>query len=231
MEVFPLKEKITIRYVACMAMFAALSFVSVLLTKWIPPVSGFLSYEPKDALIVIAGFIFGPVSCVILSILVSLIEFLTISSTGPWGLLMNVLASCAFSVPAAWIYAKNRTQKGAMIGLGVAVLSMAACMVAWNYIVTPYYMTMGDVTDVEAKRKIVGGMLASVFLPFNLIKGGINAGLAMLLYKPVVVALRGAGLVSPSQGKKSRFSLGFTIFAFCVLATFVLLLLVMLGKL
>ena len=226
-----MKEKITTRYLACMAMFAALSFVSVLLTEWIPPVEGFLSFEPKDALIVIAGFIFGPISCVILSILVSLIEFLTISSTGPWGLLMNVLASCAFSVPAAWIYAKKRTQKGAIIGLGVAILSMAACMVAWNYIVTPYYMSMGNVTDVAAKRQIVGGMLASVFLPFNLVKGGINAGLAMLLYKPVVEALRGAGLVAPSQGKKSRFSLGFTIFALAVLATFVLLLLVMLGVL
>lgn len=226
-----MKEKITIRYVACMAMFAALSFVAVLLTKWIPPVEGFLSYEPKDTLIVIAGFIFGPVSCVILSVLVSLIEFLTISSTGPWGLLMNVLASCAFSVPAAWIYTKKRTQKGAILGLGVAVLSMAACMVAWNYIVTPYYMSMGDITDVEAKRKIVGGMLASVFLPFNLIKGGINAGLAMLLYKPIVDALRGAGLVAPSQNKKSRFSLGFTLFALAVLATFVLLLLIMLGVL
>lgn len=229
MEVLPLKEKITIRYVACMAMFAALSFVAVLITKWIPAVEGFLSYEPKDALIVIAGFIFGPVSCVILSLLVSLIEMLTISSTGPWGFLMNALASCAFSVPAAWIYAKKRTQKGAIIGLGVAVLSMAACMVAWNYIVTPYYMSMGDITDVETKRKIVGGMLATVFLPFNLIKGGINAGLAMLLYKPIVVALRGAGLVAPSQSKKGRFSLGFTLFALAVLATFVLLLLVMLG--
>ena len=226
-----MKQKMSVRYLACMAMFTALSFVAVLIAKWIPPVSGFLSYEPKDTLIVIAGFIFGPVSCVILSVLVSLIEFLTISSTGPWGLLMNVLASCAFSVPAAWIYTKKRTQKGAILGLGVAVLSMAACMVAWNYIVTPYYMSMGDITDVETKRKIVGGMLASVFLPFNLIKGGINAGLAMLLYKPIVDALRGAGLVAPSQNKKSRFSLGFTLFALAVLATFVLLLLIMLGVL
>ncbi|MBO4418439.1 MAG: ECF transporter S component [Oscillospiraceae bacterium] len=216
---------------ACMAMFTALSFVAVLITKWIPPVSGFLSYEPKDALIVIAGFIFGPVSCVIISVLVSLIEMLTISSTGPWGFLMNALASCAFTVPAAWIYSKRRTMKGAVIGLGVGVLVMAACMVVWNYIVTPYYMSMGEVTDVAAKRQIVGGMLASVFLPFNLIKGGINAGLAMLLYKPVVGALRGVGLVAPSQGKKGRFSLGFTVFALVVLVSFVLLLLVMLEKL
>jgi riboflavin transporter FmnP len=221
----------SVRYLACMAMFTALSFVAVLIAKWIPAVSGFLSYEPKDALIVIAGFIFGPLSSLILSVLVSFIEMVSISSTGPWGFLMNALASCAFALPAAWIYSRHKTMKGAVIGLAVGVLAMAACMVVWNYIVTPYYMSMGDVTDVAAKRQIVGGMLASVFLPFNLIKGGINAGLAMLLYKPVVGALRGAGLVAPSQSKKGRFSLGFTAFALAVLLTFILLLLVMLGVL
>ena len=226
-----MKQKMSVRYLACMAMFTALSFVAVLIAKWIPPVSGFLSYEPKDALIVIAGFIFGPLSSLILSVLVSFIEMVSISSTGPWGFLMNALASCAFALPAAWIYSRHKTMKGAVIGLAVGVLAMAVCMVVWNYIVTPYYMSMGDVTDVAAKRQIVGGMLASVFLPFNLIKGGINAGLAMLLYKPVVGALRGAGLVAPSQSKKGRFSLGFTAFALAVLLTFILLLLVMLGVL
>ncbi len=223
------QKKYSPRWLACMGMFTALSFVAVLITKWIPPVSGFLSYEPKDALIVIAGFIFGPLSCVILSVLVALIELLTISSTGPWGFLMNALASCAFTVPAAWIYAKRRTMKGAVLGLAAGVLTMAVCMVVWNYIVTPYYMSMGSVTEVAEKRKLVGSMLASVFLPFNLVKGGINAGLAMLLYKPIVSALRGMGFVPPSQGKKGRFSLGFTLFALIVLASFVLLLLVLLG--
>ena len=226
-----MKQKMSVRYLACMAMFTALSFVAVLIAKWIPAVSGFLSYEPKDALIVMAGFIFGPLSSLILSVLVSFIEMVTISSTGPWGFLMNALASCAFAVPAAWIYSRRKTMKGAVAGLAVGVLTMAACMLIWNYIVTPYYMSMGELTDVAAKRQIVGGMLATVFLPFNLIKGGINAGLAMLLYKPLVSALRGAGLVAPSQSKKGRFSPGFTAFALLVLLTFVLLLLVMLGVL
>ena len=69
-----MKQKMSVRYLACMAMFTALSFVAVLIAKWIPAVSGFLSYEPKDTLIVIAGFIFGPLSSLILSVLVSFIE-------------------------------------------------------------------------------------------------------------------------------------------------------------
>ena len=134
---------------------------------------------------------------------------------------MNVVSTCAFAVPAAWLYQKNRTQKGALLGLGLGVVLMALCMVIWNYIITPYYMGV--------PRETVAGMLATVFLPFNLIKGGLNAALTLLLYKPVVTALRRAGLVAETRGGKGRFSLGFTLFALAVLLTFVLLLLVMLG--
>lgn len=218
-----MKEKVSVRWLACMAMFIALSYAAVQLTKGIPNIQGYLSYEPKDVIIVIAGFIFGPISCVIISVLCSLLEFVTTSETGIIGFIMNVVSTCAFAVPAAWIYSKNRTQKGALLSLVVGVLSMAVCMVAWNYIITPIYTKMD--------RSVVAGMLATVFLPFNLVKGGLNAALVMLLYKPVVGALRRMGLVAPSTGGKSRFSLAFTVFALFILATFVLLFLAMAGKL
>ena len=76
-------------------------------------------------------------------------------------------------------------------------------------------------------------MLIPIFLPFNLIKGGINAALTMLLYKPVVSALRKAKLVESSSGGsgKGKISVGFTLFALAVLVTFVLLFLVLTGVL
>ena len=93
-----MKEKMSTRYMAAVAMFAALSFVSVLIAKVIPNVAGFLSYEPKDAMIVIAGLLYGPLTSVLISVIVSLIEMLTISSTGPYGFLMNVISTCAFEM-------------------------------------------------------------------------------------------------------------------------------------
>lgn len=218
-----MSNKQKLHYLALCAMFTAVAFVAVLVCKPIPGVAGFLSYEPKDAVIVIAGFILGPMSCVIISVLTSLIEMLSISDTHLIGFLMNVLASCAFSVPAALIYKRFHSQKGAVGGLTLGVIAMSITMVAWNYLITPLYM--------HVDRSVVAGMLLKVFLPFNLVKGGLNAGLTLLLYKPIVTALRKAGLVEIGSGKKSRFSLGFTLFALVVLATFVLLLLAMLGKL
>ena len=216
-----MKEKMSTRYMAAVAMFAALSFVSVLIAKVIPNVAGFLSYEPKDAVIVIAGLLYGPLTSVLISVIVSLIEMLTISSTGPYGFLMNVISTCAFAVPAAWYYQKHKTQKDAVIGLCFGVITMVVAMLLWNYILTPFYMGVS--------RETVAGRLMSVFLPFNLVKGGINAGLTLLLYKPVVGVLRKAGLAQPSStgSDKRVFNPGFTLFAVAVLVTFVLLFLTM----
>ena len=217
------KEKMSTRYMAAVAMFSAVSFVAVLVSKVIPNVAGFLSYEPKDAVIVIAGLLYGPLTSVLISVIVSFIEMISISSTGPYGMLMNIVSSCAFAVPAAWYYQRHRTQKDAVIGLAFGVLTMAVAMLLWNYIITPYYMGV--------PRETVAGMLMTVFLPFNLIKGGINAALTLLLYKPIVGALRHAGLAQPSSSGKGSFSAGFTLFALAVLITFVLLFLVMIGVL
>ena len=219
-----MKDKtLSVRYLAVCAMFTALSFVLVLLGKVIPNVAGFLSYEPKDAVIVSAGFLFGPMTCVLISVICSLIEMLTISTTGVYGLLMNVVSTLAFCVPAALVYKRWHTQKGAVAGLTLGVLAMAAMMLAWNYVITPFYMGVD--------RSVVAGMLLPVFLPFNLVKGGLNAGLTLLLYKPLVTTLRKTRLVESDSEQKSSFKLGFTLFALAVFVSFVLLLLALLGVL
>ena len=218
-------SQMSTRYITSVAMFAAVSCVAVLISKVIPNVAGFLSYEPKDAVIVIAGLLYGPLTSVLISVIVSFIEMITISATGPYGFLMNVVSTCAFAVPAAWYYQKHRTQKGAVIGLILGVLVMAAAMLLWNYIITPFYMGV--------PRETVAGMLMTVFLPFNLVKGGINAGLTLLLYKPIVNALRKAHLAEPSKSgsQKGTFSVGFTLLSMAILVSFVLWFLVLIGVL
>lgn len=218
------KQKISAKYMTTVAMFCAISFIAVLIGRLVPNVAGFLSYDPKDAVVVIAGFILGPAASVIVSAIVSLIEMLTISTTGPYGLIMNIVSTCAFAVPAAWFYRKYHTRKGAIEGLVIGTVIMVICMLIWNYVVTPFYMGVD--------RAVVAGMLMSVFLPFNLVKGGINAAITLLIYAPVVNTLRKAKLIEPSaSGGKKTFSMGFTVFALAVLITFVLLFLVLAGVL
>ena len=219
-----MNSRFSTKQMTCTAMFVVIAYLAVVATRQIPRVYGFLSYDPKDAVVVIAGFIFGPLTAVIVSVLTSFLEYLSVSETGLYGLLMNVVSTCAFAVPAAWFYQRRRTKQGALIGLGLGVLSMAACMLLWNYIITPIYMGV--------EREVVAAKLATVFLPFNLVKGGINAGLALLLYKPVVTALRKSGLVEPSkEEKKGGFSWGSLLLALAVLVSFGLWFLVLIGVL
>lgn len=112
---------------------------------------------------------------------------------------------------------------GAILGLAAGVVVLTAAMLLWNYFLTPIYQGM--------PREAVAAMLVPIFLPFNLVKGGMNMAATLLLYKPVVTALRRSGLVAPSTSEQPtrRSSAGFLLFSLVLLATFVLLALVLWG--
>ena len=168
-----------------LAMLSAIAYVAVALLRF--PVVLFLSYEPKDVVIAIGGFLYGPLAALGISLVVSFIEMLTISSTGWIGFVMNFLSSAAFAGTAALLYRKKRTQGSAIAGLFGGALLMTVLMLLWNYLITPLYM--------HTARADVAAMLVPVFLPFNLLKGCLNATITVLLYKPVVQGLRHAHLL------------------------------------
>ncbi len=214
------RKSIKARDLTILALLAAVAYVVMYLSKLIPVnVLGFLNFDLKDVIICIAGFLFGPLAAAGISLVVSLIEMVTVSSTGLWGLLMNVLSTCAFACMAAWFYQRNRTIKGAIVGLVIGAVLMAAVMLLWNWLITPIYM--------HTPREKVVPLLIPIFLPFNLIKAGINGTLTVLLYKPIVNALRKAKLVEPSSGKGGKSKLGVALVAAVLLVTFALLALVL----
>lgn len=207
--------------VILLAMLAAVAYLVVCLIR-IPAVL-FLKYEPKDVVITIGGFLLGPMAAFITSLLVSLLEMVTISETGPIGALMNLLSTCSFACVAAIVYKKHRTASGAVAGLFIGSVTMVATMLLWNWLITPLYQ--------GAPRAAVEKLLLPVFLPFNALKAGLNSALILALYKPVVQALRHAGLVESRSKKSGSTKIGIYIFAGVLLITCILLLLVLQGKL
>ncbi len=208
-----------------MAMLSALAFVAVVTIR-IPliPMLPFLEYEPKDVIILTGGFLFGPMSAALISVIVSFVEMFTISNTGPIGLIMNVLSTVAFVCPAAYLYKKRHSLLGAFLGMVAGTLLMTLVMVLWNYLITPIYM--GYPRDYVVK------LLLPAFVPFNLLKGGINTALTLLIYKPLVTTLRKSNLMVPASTdapKKRTFNLGMTLAAGIILITCVLAVLVMKG--
>lgn len=228
-------SKLNTRTLAILAMLSALAYVIMFFSQTLlPPIVPMipLRYDPKDIIIIIGGFLYGPLAVVAMSVTVSFIEMLTVSPTWLYGLVMNVVATCSFALPAAVIYKKKRTITGAVIGLAVGLVIMVATMMLWNYIITPIFLVATldwarEAGTAEMRRQ-VAGMLASVFLPFNLLKGGMNAALIMLIYKPVTIALRKTGML-PEADQKGKANPGVLLASLFAVVTCVLLTLVFMG--
>ena len=188
------KSKLNTKTLAVCAMFCAMAFaltaVSHFLLPPMLPAAAWLKYDPKDVILAICGLLLGPLPALAVTVITSLLEMLTFSETGWIGLVMNIVQSAAFILPASILYSRRRTLASAVTGLLFGVVFMTGVMLLWNAFLTPLYM--------GAPREAVIAMLVPVFLPFNAIKGGLNAAITMLLYKPLVKALRAAKLL-PSQ--------------------------------
>ncbi len=210
--------KISVKKMVLIAMLSAVAYITVFLIRI--PVVLFLSYEPKDVIITVGGFLLGPFAAFLCSLIVSLAEMVSISSTGPIGAMMNLLSTCAFSCTAAFIYKKKHTMQGAVLGLGMGSVLMVGVMLLWNWLVTPLYMGV--------ERSAVEALLVPAFLPFNALKAGLNTAFTLALYKPLVTVLRRTGLVerhaSPAQSR-----LGVYLLAGILLITCILFLLAMKG--
>ena len=182
----------------CMAMLTALAVAADIFLR-IPGIGGFLTYEPKDVILTIGAFIFGPIAGLVMSLLVCLIEMITVSTTGLIGLLMNFLASGVFVGVSAVIYWRKKTISRAILGLIVGSFAMLVIMLLWNYIMTPIFMGV--------PREAVLEMFLPLLIPFNLLKAGLNSALILFLYKAVVTALRKSRLIPTREnndGEKKR---------------------------
>lgn len=177
MNALTAKPKFTTRNITSIAVMAALSIVLVYLVR-IPLFLPFLEYDPADIPIFIMTFAFGPGVGFILTVIVAVLQGLTVSaSSGIIGIIMHIVATGSFVLVAGNIYKRNKTRKNALIALIVGVGVWTAMMVLWNIIITPLYM------GVPVEQVIT--LIVPAILPFNLIKAGINATITFGLYKSV----------------------------------------------
>lgn len=105
----PAVRKLDVKKLATLAMITCLAYVVMLVSKLMPSVNDFLDFDFKDVVICIGGFVYGPAAAAAVSLVVAFIEMITISTTGPWGFLMNFIATASFCCTACFIY-KNTTR-------------------------------------------------------------------------------------------------------------------------
>ena len=192
-------NSLRIKRMTFIALFCALAFIVSLI---FPIKVMFLTLDFKDCIMAICGMFFGPVAGICTAVIVPFIELLT-SDTGIYGLIMNILSSVSFVGISSLIYKYKKTLFGAVAGLLAAVPVMTLIMIGANLIITPLYMPGADVHTVI-------GLIPTLLLPFNIIKGVLNAGFVMLLYKPFSTVLKKSGVRKTtgidSDGKTTYFN-------------------------
>lgn len=170
-------QKRTVK-LAKMAMLAAISIVLVSFIHFpILPAVPFLEYDPADISIFMGAFAFGPMAGLVLTVVVAVIQGVTVSAqSGIYGIIMHILATGAFVLVAGNIYKRKKSRKSAVIALISGTITMTVIMFGANLVVTPLFMGL----PVNAVMSLMPFILG-----FNLIKAGVNSIVTFLLYKRI----------------------------------------------
>lgn len=163
-----------------MAMLCALSIIFMLLIRFpLIPSAPFLEYEPADVPILIGTFLYGPISGLVITVIVSIIQSITVSAASGWiGLIMHIISTGAFVAVAGLIYKKFHTFLGAIIAAVCGCLCRTLIAIPLNLIFTVKFL--GVPYDV------VKGMIPTAIIPFNIVKSGINSIIGLIVYKTII---------------------------------------------
>ena len=189
-------DKITTRFIARTAVFAAIAIILYTvpgLKFALPFFPSFLEIHLDEIPAFIAGFAYGPLSG-FLVILVKTVVKLPITGTAGVGELADFIYSVAFVLPAAFIYKKHRTLKGALIAMMVATIVQVitssfittfVMLDAYSYLYhLPKSVILSMCQKINPAITDLGfPFLFMVALPFNALKDGIVVIVTFLLYK------------------------------------------------
>jgi riboflavin transporter len=161
------------------SMLIALSIIAGYFIHFpILPQAPYLVYDPGNVFLLIGSFKWGPKLGVLMCFLNAILFALIVPAGqegGPYGALMNFLATGTLIFISSQIYLLNHTKEGAILGMILGTLAMTLIMIPANLIVTPLYLGV--------EREAVVKILIPFIIPFNLLKGIISGFLTFILYK------------------------------------------------
>ena len=163
------------------AMLSAVAFVLMFIEFPIPAlIPAFVKLDISDLPELLAAFSLGPVYGVVVAFLKNLL-FAVLHGTS--------------SAYAGFVYRRNKSRRGALLGAVIGTLLMAVLSVPLNYfVVYPayvvcYHLPLETIIGMyQAIRPSVDGLLECLLvfnMPFTFFKGLLDVALCFLIYKPL----------------------------------------------
>lgn len=195
------QSKLSARTITVTAVLSTVAFILMFLDFSLPfLIPPFVKMDLSELPALLGAFVVGP-GCGVMVCLVKNLLHLLITSTGGAGELANFLLGACFAFPAGLFYRKNKTRKGALMGVLVGAVCMAIASVPINYFITypiytkfmPLDIIIGMYQDL---RPSANGLLECLIIfnaPFTFLKGVLTALMCFLIYKPLSPLLHSRG--------------------------------------
>ncbi len=171
------------RQLVTMALLCAIGVLLSFIEFPLLPGVAWLKYDASAMPAMVSGFAFGPAAGVAVGIVGAVIHGILMADFS--GAVMNILVVTGFVLPAAAIYTKRRTYKGAIVGLIAGIVVATVMAIAGNLIITPAWLGV--------PLQAVIDMVIPILTPFNLIKAALNSVLTLVVYKSI------SNLVTPRK--------------------------------
>ncbi len=191
----------TTRNMAYSALFAVLSSILMLFEAPLPLLPTWLKLDVSSLPVLFAGYMLGPVWCLAVQGVKSLIALLH-TSTGGVGELADFLMGSALCLPATLFYMRGRSVKNAVVGMGVGIVCICAMGVLTNaFLLMPLFLhvsprelfsgaaaeSAGKLFGAASQRNAAITGLASYLvyavIPFNFVKGVLVCAVTLPIYR------------------------------------------------
>ncbi|MCR5771656.1 MAG: ECF transporter S component [Butyrivibrio sp.] len=191
------------RKIVVIGTFAAISVVLMMFEIALPFAPSFYKMDLSDLPALIGAFAFGPMAGVMIELVKILLELVIRgTSTAFVGELANFVIGCCFVLPASIIYTFKKTRTMALIAclVGTIVISIVGSLMNAFFLLPAYSALYGMPVDAFVQMgNEVNGNVTSIWtlvlycvVPLNLLKGGIDSIIAVLIYKRISVILKTA---------------------------------------
>lgn len=191
------------------AMFAAIATVVMYFEFPLPFMPPFLKVDLSGAVSLLAAFMFGPLSAVLITLVKDIIQALS-TSTGGVGELGDFFMTSAFCVVSSLVYRRLHTKKGAVLGMtcGTLAMTLVGCFTN-RYMLIPFFSKIMPLEAIISACSAVNPLIGSIngyiifgVIPFNLMKGLILSIITFLLYKRLSIFIKENTIAALDKKKK-----------------------------
>ncbi|MBQ9590136.1 MAG: ECF transporter S component [Butyrivibrio sp.] len=204
----------SIRKIAIIGVFSAISFVLMLIEFPLPFAPSFYKFDFSDIPALIGGFAAGPMVGVMIEFIKVLLNILIQGTTSGFvGEIANFVVGAAFILPSTIIYRFKKTRKVALISClaGTLCIAIVGSLLNAFFLLPAYAIMFGSGIDAfvgmgaainPAISNVTTFCLFAV-APFNLVKGIADSAITFLVYKQLSPILKADQMISSRKTVKA----------------------------